>query len=99
MNNRWNSGDVCASNVVRYSEARDRRRMGACKWLPSDGDLCVCIALSGDCFYRYVAVRKGDDGIYRKVGAFGAYFFGEGVRNIDTDWFLIASEFKSDEIE
>lgn len=34
---------------------------------------------SGDYFHDYVAMRKGEDGLWRRVGEFGAYVFGESL--------------------
>lgn len=73
---RWNKGNN-KREVYLYNDSEHKNRMGSCEWLPSDGDLCVCIEPSGDCFDRYVAMRKQPDGSYQKVGKFGAYAFGD----------------------
>ena len=74
----WGSG-ATNRTIYRYDHARDKHRMGHCAWLPKDGDLCLCVGHSGDCFHDYVALRQGDDGKWTKAGEFGAYFFGEKV--------------------
>lgn len=57
----------------------DGHRVGHCPWRPSDGDYCVRVKHSGDYFHDYVAMRKGEDGLWRRVGEFGAYVFGESL--------------------
>lgn len=75
---KWGGG----AEIGRLYEYRDtdKDRMGSCKWLPSPGDLCLCVAHSGDCFFDYIAIRKQKDGRYKKVGGFGAYCFGKARR-------------------
>lgn len=70
-------------SVYKYIDKEHKHRMGHCEWLPSDGDLCVCIGHSGDCFNDYVAMRKQSDGTYLKVGEFGAYNFGVPCGKLD----------------
>jgi hypothetical protein len=90
---RWGSYGVWRApatlrGVYRYA-AEHRERMGNCEWLPSEGDLCVIEALSGDCFYDYLALRRvadgPDAGKYKRVGRFGAYVFGERTCVLDPD--------------
>lgn len=51
--------------------------------------ICVCVGHAGDYFHDYVAIRKSDDGMWRKVGRFGAYWFGEKVADLDERSFYL----------
>jgi hypothetical protein len=84
----WGGG-AAERDLVQYSDERHRDRMGHCKWFPSDGDFCVCVKHSGDCFYSYMAIRKEEDGTWRKIGDFGAYVFGEKIGKIDEREFFL----------
>lgn len=77
-------------NVYRYDDNKHKRRMGSCKWLPSDGDLCIRVKDSGDCFHSYVAIRECEDGKWQKVGEFGAYVFGEAIIKLEDRQFHLA---------
>ena len=68
--------------VYQYSENRDKDRMGNCVFLPKDGDYCVCIEPSGDCFDNYFVIRKQTNGKHKIVGYFGAYSFGEEIMKL-----------------
>ena len=71
-------GDI--RGIYKYSHDRDGNRIGHCNWLPKDGDLCICIAHSGDYFSDYVVMRKvKGNGKVRMVGKFGAYNFGKRI--------------------
>ena len=61
----------------------DKNRMGHCRWLPQDGDLCVRTEDAGDCFHKYVAIRQKEDNRFVKVGDFGAYVFGKPLFTLD----------------
>lgn len=89
----WSGGSSDRSVYLYIDE--DRERMGHCDWLPKNGDLCVCLEHSGDCFYDYMAVRKTDDEKYEKVGEFGAYNFGEKLGTLTKRCFhLLCAEEK-----
>ncbi len=75
---RWGVGNA-QKNIYKYSDAEHKNRMGCCEWLPEDGDLCVCVAHSGDYFNNYAAMRIQENGAYKMVGEFGAYCFGESI--------------------
>lgn len=75
MRGRQWGGGAELRRLYEYSDD-DRSRMGHCDWLPSNGDLCLCVEHSGDCFFTYVALRKQGDGKWRRAGKFGAYVFG-----------------------
>lgn len=79
------SWGIAAQNRIayRYDHAKHKHLMGYCKWLPKDGDVCVCTGHSGDCFHNYFAMRRGNDGLWRMVGTFGAYGFGEPLGEIE----------------
>ena len=77
-------------NIYRYNDADHKHRMGSCKWLPKDGDLCLRVRDSGDCFHDYIALRETTAGQWGKVGEFGAYIFGEAVRKLDERTFHLA---------
>lgn len=74
--NVWGAGNRPRS-IYLYKDKEHKHRMGNCAWLPKDGDLCVCVKASGDCFDDYVAMRIQKNGRYKMVGEFGAYAFGE----------------------
>lgn len=82
MNRQWGRGNT-KMGVYIYNEAEHRRRMGSCKWLPKTGDLVVCCDHAGDCFNDYIAIRKQPNGMYKVVGEFGAYTFGEMEKKLD----------------
>lgn len=85
----WGQGNTIRS-IYRYDDHTHKRRMGCCDWLPSDGDLCVCISHTGDCFNDYFAVRKQEDGKYKIVGKFGAYVFGRDIGTLtERDFHLL----------
>lgn len=78
MRNRPWGGGGGKKYIYPYDHERDKNRMGSCKWLPKDGDLCVCTGHSGDCFSDYFAIRKiKKTGLFKMVGQFGAYNFSE----------------------
>lgn len=82
---------VSAKNgeLYRYDRVKDKGLIGHCTWKPKDGDICVCTGHSGDYFHDYIALRKSADGLYRMVGKFGAYRFGQKVGQIkERDFFL-----------
>lgn len=71
-------GDI--RGIYKYDHNRDENRMSHRGWLPKDGDLCVCIAHSGDYFSNYIVMKKTKErGKVRMVGKFGAYNFGKKV--------------------
>lgn len=77
-------------NVYRYNDADHKHRMGHCGWLPKDGDLCLRVRDSGDCFHDYVSLRETKAGKWEKVGEFGAYVFGDVVCKLDDRQFHLA---------
>lgn len=86
---KWNAGNQSRA-VYRYDHQEHEHRMGSCDWLPNDGDLCVCVQPSGDYFDDYVAMRQREDGMYEKVGEFGAYAFGEPCARLEKrDFYLL----------
>jgi hypothetical protein len=78
----WRQGNI-RKNIYKYNEKLHKNRMGHCDFLPNDGDLCICVEPAGDCFDRYVVVRKCDDGCYVMVGEFGAYAFGDSCGTVN----------------
>jgi len=85
---RWNSGNEIMG-VYEYKDSEHSRRMGHCEFLPSDGDLCVCVSHSGDCFNNYIAIRKQPCGGYKSIGEFGAYVFGDKSFNLKSREFYL----------
>ena len=75
--NNWRTGNTI-QGVYEY-RPEHTGRLGNINWMPKSGDMCVCVAHSGDCFNNYVAMRKNDDGKFVMVGEFGAYFFGTKI--------------------
>lgn len=89
MYRRWGAGGTKKA-IYKYSDKEHKHRMGSCDWLPKDGDLCICVGHSGDCFSDYVAMRKTAKGTYEMVGKFGAYNFGKPVGELsDRDYHLL----------
>lgn len=83
---------VAATNriVYEYKHERDEKRIGSCKWLPSDGDMCLCVGHSGDRFHQYLALRQREDGLWQSAGQFGAYGFWDKVAELDERNFFLA---------
>lgn len=77
-------------NMYLYIDADHKRRMGHCAWLPEEGDLCLRVCDSGDCFHSYIALRETEDGKWKKAGEFGAYAFGEVVSTLNDQTFRLA---------
>lgn len=84
----WRKGGRIGS-VYKYVDKEHNHRIGSCDWLPEDGDLCLCVGHSGDCFSSYVAMREVEGGL-KKVGKFGAYVFGESLGYLEVrDFHLV----------
>ena len=83
--------EICG--VYKYIESEHRHRIGDCK-PPNDGELCLCVVHSGDCFNSYYPLTEGDDGSFRADldRKFGAYVFGylEGKFS-DRDYHLLCA--------
>lgn len=88
MRGQW-GGRGGHQQVFRYSE-ENRRSMGRCDWLPQEGDYCVRVEDAGDYFHRYIALRKREDGLFVRVGKFGAYIFGKPLCTLDERTFHLA---------
>lgn len=88
MFRRWNPGNK-KKHIYRYVHDLHKNRIGNCNWKPMDGDLCLCIDHTGDCFNDYLVIRKQSDGRYMGVGEFGAYAFGTSCGSLDTKTFHV----------
>lgn len=74
--------------AVLYGE-EDKLRIGDCTLLPKEGDLCLVLKQSGDCFYDYALVRKQKNGMWKKVGKFRAHSFGKRVKMSKRNFHLL----------
>ena len=81
MYRTWGTG-ANIQTIYKYISQNDADRMGNCKRLPKEGDLCLCVDHSGDCFYDYYVIRKGKDNKWGIVFKFGAYYFGKKVKTL-----------------
>ena len=81
MFRQWGSGNESGA-IYEYLESESRHRIGHCDFIPRDGDYCVCIEHSGDCFDDYIAIRNTGKGTFKKIGEFGAYRFGEKLASL-----------------
>lgn len=78
----WGHGAKIGA-VYRYSHADHACRMGHNERQPGNGDLCLCVRHSGDCFYDY-AVLRFDHGQWTVEFKFGAYAFGTPELELST---------------
>ena len=89
INRPWGTGSSIHS-LYKYNKKEHKHRLGNSSWKPKDGDLCVCVKHGGDYFYYYTAMRKQLSGVYKNVGSFGAYVFGEKCGELpDRDFHLL----------
>lgn len=88
----WRQGGKIGS-IYKYIKKRHHAALGYCKWIPEDGDLCLCIEHSGDCFSDYVVIRENPSCFFQRVGEctnvrgegdFGAYNFGKPIYKVTT---------------
>lgn len=100
MRSPWSPGNKPQS-LYRYYDEEHQDRMGCCKYLPSDGDLCLCLTPVEDCFDDYVVLWVDDDGLYSVLYEFSAYKFGEEICNLSNRAFhlLLAGETIALELE
>lgn len=100
MKGAWTPGNRSQS-LYRYCDKEHQDRMGYCKYLPNDGDLCLCVGHTGDCFDDYVVLWVDDDGLYSVLYEFSAYKFGEEICNLSNRAFhlLLAGESLALELE
>jgi hypothetical protein len=79
MSERWRGGANIGA-LYRVADERDLARVGNC-WMSGRlrvGDLLLCLAHSGDCFYDYMLVKEYDNGLEGiPRSKFGAYVLGE----------------------
>ena len=87
MNRRNTQVSLCVPSYIYHYEWRNHRhlvhagRVGDC--LPDDGAWCICAGNFPNGKNAFIALKQGDDGLYRMVGEFGAEPFGDCVGKID----------------
>lgn len=97
MSRAWGEGAEIGT-VYRVSVA-DNDRVGNC-WMKGrlkDGDLILCKAHSGDCFFDYVLIDDTYSNGWKAIlkSEFGAYFLGKPVAKLPRSEFdkLMCGEF------
>ena len=98
INKSWRSV-ASNKNIYLYINKSEEDRKGNNKFFPMDGDFCLCVGHSGDCFHDYIALKKLGNGKYKMYGKYGAYGSGNKICEIDNRTYHLLQAGEEVEIE